>query len=246
MRKVAISLAGPAEWALARFAGRQRAAAMLGDLLEQRVQKSAWWFWRSYSGMLIAVAWRPVLGFVGAFYVANWALNGMAHRQFGMWETPDLVAVTFLGYTAWFVALYAGVRYGLRDASAQLAAALAIVSTTVMFFLRYPAATWIGLALALCLLIASFILSGRRRAAMVFSATAVVFVVAYYAAAFLEHFYQLRILHLRTLGSREWEEHPSLGYVLYIAMLLGQVATACVCAWMHRRLAQKAGTAIAD
>lgn len=183
------------EWLLARFGGKQRAAAMLGDLFEQRAQKGEWWFWRSYAGVLAAGAWRPVVGFVSAFYVANWALNGMVHRQIGRWETPALMIITFLGYIAWFIALYAGVRYGLRDMSAQLATALAAVSTAVMFLLRYPAAPWIGLALALCLLISSFISSGRRRASAVFLGAGAVIFAAYQAAALLEMVYQERILH---------------------------------------------------
>lgn len=233
------------ELVLARFAGKRRAAAMMGDLLEQREQKGEWWFWRSFVGVLLAVAWRPLVGLVGAFYVTNWALNGMMSRQIGMWQTPDLETITFLGMVAWFVVVYAGVRYGVRDGLVQLAAALAAVSTGVMFFLRYAAAPWIGLILALCLLIASCIPSGRRRAAAVFLVTGAVFIAGYYGAALLDMVYQQQILHLRMIGSRELEEHPSIGAVFVGAMLLGQIVTAYICGWMHRQLIQRRSKEIA-
>src|ERR1700744_2738260 len=90
------SVAG-GEWMLARYAGEQRAGTIMGDLREQRDERGEWWFWRSFAGVLIAVAWRPALGFVVAFCVAGWAWNELMSRQIGMIVTPELTIATFTG-----------------------------------------------------------------------------------------------------------------------------------------------------
>jgi hypothetical protein len=51
-----------AEWTLARFMDRQRAASIVGDLEEE--QKGALWFCWSVMGVTFSVAWRPVGGFL--------------------------------------------------------------------------------------------------------------------------------------------------------------------------------------
>jgi hypothetical protein len=240
MRSVAV-----AEWVLARFAGEQRAAAMLGDLLEQRQQRSERWFWRSLAGVLLAVAWRPVLGFVGAFYVANWALRGMMPRGFVgsaphdfIW-LPVLDATIFVGSFAWFVVVYAGIRYGVRDTLMQLAGALAVLATAVAFSWHYGPLLVAFAALTLAVVIASAAVRRRRGAAAAFLGTGLIYLASLYLTALLASFYQRRVLHLRIIGSVELQEHRSISYVVLFLMVMGQAVMAWACAKMHRSLIER-------
>ena len=238
MRSVAV-----AEWMLARYAGEQRAWTMMGDLLEQREQNGARWFWRSYSGMLIAVAWRPVLAFVAATFAAGSAWNLLMSRQIGIWQGPvlqaELMVTTFLGVIGWFAAMYSGVRYGVRDALTQMAGVVAVLATIAMFLCRHDWALWGWGGSAVALIPACAAVPKTRRPAMVFLGTGVAFFVAFVLMAFVNSMYTRYVLHIVLLGDKELREHPSIGYVDMAVLLTGEAATAWLCKEMHRVLIQR-------
>ena len=61
-------------------------------------------------------------------------------QQFGVWVTPQLEVAHFLGVIGWFVVMYSGVRYGLRDLLTQQAGIVAALATTAIILCRHEAA----------------------------------------------------------------------------------------------------------
>jgi hypothetical protein len=234
MRSVAI-----AEWLLGRYAGEQSAWSMMGDLLEQREQKGEWWFWRSYSGMLIAVAWRPVLAFVAALFGCAWAWRGLMTRQIGMVVTPELEVAHFLAVIGWFVVMYSGVRYGLRDMLTQLAGIVTALATTAIILCRHELSLLIWTGTTLGFVIACAVMPRTRRPAMVFVGTGAAFFAGFLFMAFVSSAYVRYALHIQLLGSEELRQHPSIGYVDLALQLIGQAVTAWICKEMHRLLMER-------
>jgi hypothetical protein len=64
-----------AEWIVARFTDKQRAASMVGDLVELEPQKGPPWFWFSLVRVVISLAWRRCLAFIVAPYAGLWMLG---------------------------------------------------------------------------------------------------------------------------------------------------------------------------
>jgi hypothetical protein len=234
MRSVAI-----AEWVLARYAGEQRAWTAMGDLLEEREQKGASWFWRSYSGMLIAVAWRPVLAFVAALFACGSAWNWLMHRQIGMIVTPELEVATLLGVVGSFVVMYSGVRYGLRDMLTQLAGIVTASATTAIILCRHELSLLAWTGTTVIFVIACAVMPKTRRTAIVFVATGASLFLAFLLMAFVGSMYTRYALHLRLLGDKELRDHPSIGYVNLVVQLVGQAVTAWICKEMHRILIER-------
>ena len=52
------SRTAPTEWLLARIAGPNRAAAIMGDLVELSSTRGRLWFWTAYARTLISLGWR--------------------------------------------------------------------------------------------------------------------------------------------------------------------------------------------
>ena len=242
------------EWLLARFAGKRRAAAMMGDLLEQREQRGTWWFWRAVAGVMLAVAWRPVLGFVGALYVCNWSYNALQLRTFGvhaehrpgvLWS-PTLIIVAAASSMMWFVFVYAGIRYGLRARLTQIALATAGVATAIIFGWWQPVMLAACIAAGAVIVIASCMSRERRRAAIALLCTVCVGFVTGLTAMYLEAKYQ-SFVHPGPMGDREWREHASIAWVAFCLLVAMNCAIAAACSWMHRRLiVGKVQTEIAD
>ena len=112
-----------AEWILARFTTRSRAASIVGDLLENRCEKGTLWFWRSFAGIVLAVAWRWPFAFASAFYLGLHALGALQMPIYGVnaaHRPPQEWMLVFdvlpgLGMLLWMAAPYAAIRFGLRD-----------------------------------------------------------------------------------------------------------------------------------
>lgn len=231
MRSVAMT-----EWVLAKFTGKQHAAAMMGDLLEQRDQKGAWWFWRSLIGALLALAWRPVLGFVITVYASDWAFKIMATQGRGMWATTGLVGWLSVGQIAWFIAVYSGVRYGVRDALAQMAGAVAFLAATAIFLSRNEWAYRICAILAICLMMACSTARRGRRAAMAFVGSGLAFLVVSLLASIARMDYPRYVLHISISGLAEFWQRPSSRWINFAISWLDNAVIAWLCARMHRRL----------
>lgn len=234
MRSVAV-----AEWVLARYAGEQRAWTIMGDLLEGREQKGAWWFWRAYAGILFAVAHRPVLAFVAAYFASVWAWNALMHRQIGMIVTPELTIAHFLAVIGWFVLMYSGVRYGVLDLLTLLSGVVALLASTAIFLCRNEWALlgWGGAAVTA--IIAGAIMPRTRKVAIIFLVTGAAFFVGFLAMALGGSLYTQYALHIQLLGSKELQDHPSIGYVDFALLVMGQAITAWLCKETHRMLLER-------
>src|SRR5271168_2441253 len=149
--------ASVAEWIVARFTTRKRAASMVGDLLELQAQKGQLWFWLSLARVVLALAWRRQLAFVAAFMFGAGACSGlqvtesMGIAALGAGQLPWMNLFWVFLYILWFVAVYTVIRYGLRDRVAQLALALTVVTIPVVRYGPQRAILTACLGLSLCI-----------------------------------------------------------------------------------------------
>lgn len=137
------------------FTGRERAASMVGDLLETSGNGGRFLF--PALGVLFSVAWRPVLGVVLAYasivvamlpMMRAWA--PMARHMMQMKApTParsayerEVVAVLLFGFGATLMstlAMFALVRYGFRNALARVGVSVAGLSLAWCWYMHAPA-----------------------------------------------------------------------------------------------------------
>jgi hypothetical protein len=157
----------PAESLLALVAGRERAAAIFGDLTEMAATRGRLWFVAAYLRTLVALTWRIVL----ALFVADigrQTIFDLFHLYLrhtptawrdatGSWldllnSTGPLLACIMS--TLWFALPFAAVRYGLRDRFVQLTFVVAMGTTVA--FLAIPFTSLVCAAATLVLAIAAF------------------------------------------------------------------------------------------
>lgn len=153
----------PAELLLAVFAGRERAAAMMGDLAEMAATRGRGWFVAEYVRTLVSVTWRIVL----ALFVADMGrqmIFDLFHIYLRVsppfWRTTLSPAffssmgppLACLMSTLWFALPFAAVRYGVRDRFVQLTFAVAMGTTVTFLFIPWAslmcAAATVALAAA--------------------------------------------------------------------------------------------------
>jgi hypothetical protein len=133
---------------LTLLAGRQRAAAIMGDLTELSATRGRLWFWTAYARTLFRLSWRIVLALFVAEITREFIFNLAAiffHLTPPSWRTthgasllnssgPLLACIVS---TLWFVLPFAAVRYGLRDRFVQLTFALALGATVTFLFIPW-------------------------------------------------------------------------------------------------------------
>jgi hypothetical protein len=121
---------------LALFAGRDRAAAIYGDLIEMAAARGRFWFAAAYARTLLSLTWRPLTAFfAGAIlyaflndrlvFPAMWFF-AMSHPHLGE-PIGDVTLALF------FLVPFAAIRYGLRDRVVQLALASVLLAIGVVF-----------------------------------------------------------------------------------------------------------------
>jgi hypothetical protein len=157
----------PAESFLALIAGRDRAAAILGDLTEMAATRGRLWFAAAYLRTLLALTWRIVLALFVAdigrqtifdlFHLYLRHTPAVWRDATGSWldllnESGPLLACIMS--TLWFALPFAAVRYGLRDRFVQLTFAVAMGTT--LAFLAIPWTSLVCAAATLVLAIAAF------------------------------------------------------------------------------------------
>jgi hypothetical protein len=168
-----------AEWILARLTTRSRAASVVGDLLENRSEKGTLWFWRSFAGIVLAVAWRRPLAFVAAFYLGLHSIGALsmpiygihaAHRPPEMW-IPVFAVLAWIGTLLWMTVPYAVIRFDLRDSFAQIALVFCGLVTTIILYWWIPAVLAACLVLAFTLITASMFGARQRRTLLALAVT---------------------------------------------------------------------------
>jgi hypothetical protein len=246
MRSVSI-----AEWMLRRVTTKDRAASIIGDLIEVKSQRGALRFWLSIAGVLFAIAWNWPLAFLAAFYGANWAFYRLQLSAFGMpFDSPHRASITWepalnlllcLSTVLWMIAMYATTRYGLRDRMAQLALASASITSLIVCY------WWQPLVLTACITL-SFIgifLTLRTAAGRRLTLATMITVAAGFASGslmlFLGAIYQHWVIPGPT-GDRELRAHPSVGWLVFSLWGLAVFATTRTCSLLHQRLTRNALT----
>ncbi len=232
--------ASAAEWILCRLTTKERAASMVGDLVEVEGQKGRLWFWLSVAGVAISLFWRRPLAFVAAFYAGMWTMARFEMAMHGinsLHRIPNgrswgivFGVIGIAGCALWTASLYSAIRYGLQERTTQMALAWAGMVTAVIYFWWQPLVLGTSIATALFLVLVSMLTSKRRMESLVVAVAAAAFFCAYILVGILFSLYQ-RFMYPGPL--RDMREHPSLGWVLFCALILSfWVATT---AWSRMR-----------
>jgi hypothetical protein len=230
------------ELILARCAGRDRGAAIYGDLVEMSAARGSAWFWMAYARTLIALTWRTAAGFVAGYLSYDVLLSCFrlwdqltneqhAAASFGLMVIVMKPALTTLILTGLIFAFYAGVRYGLRDRMALLACAiflLHLIGFALDSFLVASLAPAAALVCALCV-------RAWRKPALVYAVT--VFIAA---AMFIGSMAPL------ALASAFIEEHLPHAHLVYRApmpwnamIVIDLIVAMAVCSAMRRWLLER-------
>jgi antibiotic biosynthesis monooxygenase (ABM) superfamily enzyme len=219
--------ASTAEWILCRLTTKERAATMVGDLIEGQEKKGLMRFWLSVAGVALSLFWRRPIAFIAAFYAGMlmfgrlmmevYGINAL-HRPPGFWM-PVFDVLILAGSTLWAVSLYAAIRYGLQERSALLSIAYAGLVTAVIYLWWQPVVLVACIAAALLIATASILKSKSRKELLVVlvavSIGSAARLLAFIPAALYQHF-----LYRGPWGDREMQEHPSLGWVVLCMMIL--------------------------
>jgi hypothetical protein len=148
------------EWLLARIAGPDRAAAILGDLVEMSESRGRLWFWTAYARTLFSLTWRIPVALLGAVVCRELIFDLFhlyMHYTPASWRTtlspPFLNSMgpllACIMSTLWFALPFAAVRYGVRDRFVQLTFAVAIGTTVAFLFIPWASLFCAAATLAL-------------------------------------------------------------------------------------------------
>jgi hypothetical protein len=216
---------------LALFAGRERAAAIYGDLLELAATRSRLWLWTAYSRTLVSLSLRPLAAFLAgalvtaAFLYAQLPI-ALAHILLAIshphvWPLLD-VAISDL----WFLVPFAAVLYGIRDRVVQLGSAMLLATSGVFYlglwfnFDPIPAACIAcGLLVAACLAI-----SNPWRASLI--PLAGIYAMGFAASEGLEHIQWVQDLDYRD---------PAWRAIVLVYMLAMSIVFSWLHSWSQRR-----------
>ena len=149
---------------LALFTPRERAAVIVGDLLELHGKRSA--FWLAVAQTTWALSWRTGLGFLLAacaefyalFVVCNWA----AHPPHGVDSAAVFSGWCFALFTTG--AVFSSVRFGVFDATSRLPIALALLAGLDLAFWWMPGVRLTSNAMTVLVVLISCLTRQRRLA----------------------------------------------------------------------------------
>lgn len=235
-------LASLAECLVRLVEGSDRAAALVGDLVEIAQTRSRLWFGLAVLRLLVSRLWRPVVGVIAVLYSSNWllfassmALHGIhaQHRPPFMW-TPFFDVVGAICAILSGSALYSAIRYGLGNVYTRLALAVAGLCALVTFARWFPGVLYACGAIFFALFFFSVLRVQRLWALLTAGLTVIVTFVTNYAGLFALSYYQNTILHIGLLGSRELAEHPSLNWLSLAVYFADAFVIAALCSFMHR------------
>lgn len=228
--------------------GRDRAAVLVGDLIEIAQTRGRLWFALAVLRLLVSRLWRPVVGVIVVLFASlrllaasEMALYGIhaQHRPPFMW-TPFFNVVsggaTVLGGSA----LYSVIRYGIGDLYTRLAFAFACLCALVTFAWWLPGVPYVCAVLFLMLLVLSLLRRPRIWALFTAACTVITGFATFLTGMFALTWYQYAILHIRAMGSREYEQHPIFGWLVFAVYIADALVIALTCSLMHRRARKNA------
>jgi hypothetical protein len=219
--------ASVAEWVLARFMSKSRAASIVGDLLELEPQKGKPWFWLVLCRVVFTHVWRRPLAFITAFYAGMWALDRFQMAIYGIHaqHRPPESWITMFGLVCdagiftIFVLAYGVIRYGPRDRVTQLALLWTVPTMALIYLWWRPVILVSCIFLSVCAAAASTSSPESRRAALVLFVVVVAGFGGSLLALYLSMQYQ-HFLYPGPMGDREMREHPSIGWVSLCLLLM--------------------------
>jgi hypothetical protein len=235
-----------AEWILCRLTSKERAASMVGDLVEIGTRKGPFWFWLSLAGVALSLTWRRPPAFFAALYAANWTLAEfintadtmyVRHQPQGFWNHA-FGPIIFIASTLWAMLFYAAIRYGASDRTAHVTFVWAGLVTTVIYFWWQPLVLGLCVAAALLVASASTLKSSFRKESLVVLASVAVGSALRFLAVIPVVLYQNflgRRLHI-LWGAREVQEHPSLMWVYINSVVLAFLVATSLWSRMHNLL----------
>jgi len=121
---------------LALFAGRDRAAAIYGDLTEMAATRSRLWFAAAYARTLLSLTWRPLTAFFAGAILYAFLYDRLVFPAMFVFALAHLHIGELIGdvtLALFFLVPFAAIRYGLRDRVVQLAFASVPVAVGVVF-----------------------------------------------------------------------------------------------------------------
>jgi hypothetical protein len=147
-----------AEWILARFTTRERAASIVGDLLEAAPQKGKLWFWLSVTRIFLSLTWRRPLAYIAAYGVALCWLQAVQFSVFGVhaiYRLPETWRLTFhyLNFASACLSVgwaYMATRFGFGDSFARYLLAASALTVGFTFFGGLPFVALASGLLAAC------------------------------------------------------------------------------------------------
>lgn len=233
--------ASVAEWTIRRLAGKERAASIVGDLVETAQHRGTLWFWLAVAGVVVRLLLRPLVAFVAALYAGGWTYQGLQmavvgihtqHRPPELWM-PVFSVLIGAGTLLWISSLYLLIRYGFRDRFAQIALVMAALTSAITFYWWQPLIlTACGIALAGAIWLSTRE-KVRLRAALALPMILVAGFSCFLIAFFLSHVYQ-KLIYPGPVGTREMQEHPSLSWVTFVLILASTWGTTVACSILHR------------
>jgi hypothetical protein len=164
------------EGILRRVTTRDRASAIVGDLVEMKEQKGAVWFWLAAAGVLFSLVWRWPIAFVASFYAGAWSFEAFLMATVGIHaqHIPEdypwaqvLWGIVLAGSCAIALGVFAGIRYGLHERATQMVSAWATLAAAVIYLWWVPAVLVTCIASALALGLYSVCAREGRRASVV-------------------------------------------------------------------------------
>jgi len=170
---------------LGSFAGRDRAAAIYGDLVELAATRGRAWFWMAYARTLMALTWRAQAAFVISvvsvrtmcFVYPRWVQFQLQHLAagmhinmfFGQLAVASGPCLNLIAMCLWFVLPYVWLRFGRRDRLTQLACVLCLSTLSVFGFREWLVD--VSSIVTMVVLLAAIVSSRWRRAFAVLATT---------------------------------------------------------------------------
>lgn len=233
----------PTEWLLALFAGRDRAAAIMGDMTEMAFTRGKLYFWTAYIRSVGTFTWRIVLALAAAMAGRQILVNSF-HDYMGYtpaaWRDAKGSWLDILNYcgpllasiasTLWFILLFAAVRYGRRDRFVRLTFAVAVGTT--LAFLCIPGASLLCAAATFALAVVAFASPIWRKPLAALLCTGAAGFLALVAVNAID---SALLSHYPTLWTSHFFRHYGAMLIFRSSLLI----VAIVCARMHKLLLAK-------
>jgi hypothetical protein len=229
----------PTEWLLARIAGREQAAAIMGDLEELSATRSKSWFWIAYARTLVSLGWRTPVAFLIAMasmrlifrIIFSWRIN---HRSPTLMETglfgvynPHVRLITWnismvVAQSLIFAVPFVLVRFGWRNRLSQLTCALFLIAMPI-----YSLRTWLMDLTGVLMMIAvvsALITPLWRKPMIVLAATCVTATAAVASCVYI------------LWSIYRWHYHA---LSIFSCEAIGLALAAIVCVYLHRWLLER-------